>query len=537
MSTANTTHVPAHDRSSTWERDDVLRRGAARALGSEEFGLQEEVFAKLGVLAGDEIERLGAVADRNSPTLIERDRAGNAVHQIEYHPAYRRLEDIGYREFNLVSCKYDPELRGRGVAQRVGFLRSMIFSMGESGMLCPLCMTDGVARVLEKSGDEALAKEVIPQLCFGEGEPRATGAMFLTEKAGGSDVGANETVAREDGGGWVLSGEKWFSSNVDAEWILALARPEGGAPGTRGLGLFLIERAAQTSETFSIARLKDKLGTRTMPTGEVILADAPARLVGPLDAGFKQMANMLNLSRLYNAAISVGLMGRAWIDATSYAKQRKTFGKPVAEHPLAAEVLETMRDEYAGSLAMVLEAAQAMDRADSGDSEAGALLRALTPLIKLFTAKVAVAMASEAVEFLGGNGYVEDWPAAKLLRDAQVLPIWEGTTNILSLDLVRVASKGGLAPLVARARAALAASSAPSLAGAREAAKLRLNAAEAGFNELAGGASPRPARRLAMSLARAVETALLLEAAEPDPDGIEGQAARRLASLAGGPCI
>jgi hypothetical protein len=196
-----------------------------------------------------------------------------------------------------------------------------------------------------------------------------------------------------------------------------------------------------------------------------------------------------------------------------------------------------MRDEYAGSLALVLEAAQAMDRADSGDSDAAALLRALTPLIKLFTAKVAVAMASEAVEFLGGNGYVEDWPAAKLLRDAQVLPIWEGTTNILSLDLVRVAAKGGLDPLFARARTALAASSSPSLADARGAASARLDAAEAGFRELAGGAPPRPARRLAMSLARGVQTALLLEAADSDPEGIEGHAARRLASLAGAPSL
>jgi alkylation response protein AidB-like acyl-CoA dehydrogenase len=531
-----TQHVPAPDRTSFWERDEVARRGLSRALGPDEFARAEETFAAVGAAAADELDRLGSTADREPPWLNARDPAGERIDEVVYHPAYRRLEDLAYREFRLVGVKYDADARARGVAQRLGFGRTLLYGMGEAGVLCPVCMTDGVGRVIEASGDQALIDEVVPKLCFGPGEARNTGAMFLTEKAGGSDVGKNETVARETADGWRLSGEKWFCSNVDAEQILALARPEGAPPGTRGLGLFLVQRRQMEGAEFRIERLKPKLGTRSMPTGEVVLTDAPARLVGPVDQGFKQMAGMLNTSRLYNAVVSCAAIGRAWLESTSWLERRVAFGKPVAQHPLGAEVLAELEAEYAGCLALVLDAVTAMDRLDGGDAEAGALLRALTPLIKLFTAKVAVAAASEAVECLGGVGYTEDWSTPRLLRDAQVLPIWEGTTNVLVLDLLRVGAKGGLDVLFQRARRGLEASSAGALAPARDAVAARLAAAGAGFQAMAAG-DLAPGRRHTFSLARALETALLLEAAEGEPDGPEGRAALRLAQRAGGPGI
>jgi alkylation response protein AidB-like acyl-CoA dehydrogenase len=529
--------VPTSDRTSFWERDGVLRRAAARSLGREEFERQEPTLAELGARAADTLDPLAAIADRERPRLVSRDPQGNRIDQIEYHPAYRQLEDYAYRRFRLVGSKYDPELRQRGVAHRVGFLRTLIYGMGESGVLCPVCMTDGVARVLEQSGDDELARSVVPRLCFGEGEPRSTGAMFLTEKAGGSDVGLVETVARQAGDRWLLTGEKWFSSNVDSELILALARPEGAVRGTRGLGLFLVERAEQDGNSFRIERLKDKLGTRSMPTGEVVLTDASATLVGEIDHGFKQMAEMLNLSRLYNAVVSCSAIGRSWLEARSFADQRFAFGKRVVEHPLARETLDQLEAEYAGSLVLVLEAIRAIDAEDAGDESAAHLLRALTPLVKLFTAKVAVSAASEGLEFLGGCGYVEDWPAARILRDAQVLTIWEGTTNILALDLLRVAGREGLAPLFERGRAALAGSNAASLGKARDQAAARLAEAEAGLASIAAGEPPQHARALAFALARGLQSALLLEAAEVEPEGPEGCAARRLAPLTGGPCL
>jgi len=533
----NKPHLPSIDRTSFWERDPVLPRLLRRALSAEDFASAEPGFAAVGAAAADEIDRLAPLADQHGPTLEVRDARGERIDQIVYHPAYRRLEDLAYREHRLVGVKYDPELRSRGIAHTVGFARTLLYGMGEAGVLCPVCMTDGVGRVIEHSGDAALAAEVIPKLCFGPGQERNTGAMHLTEKAGGSDVGQTETVARETAEGWRLSGEKWFCSNVDAEWILSLARPEGAQGGTRGLGLFLIERAQQTSETFEIVRLKPKLGTRSMPTGEVVLRDAPARLVGDVNAGFKQMTGMLNLSRIYNAIVSCGAIGRSLFEAQSFMRGRTTFGKTVAEHPLAREILESLEAEYAGATHLAFAGVRAMDKADGGDADSAALLRALTPLVKLFTAKVAVAAASEALECLGGCGYVEDWVTARLLRDAQVLPVWEGTTNILVLDLLRVGRGGGLDPLFARARSALDASSAASLGPARDGARTRLDAAEASFRAMLGGEPPVAGRRAAFALGRGLQTALLLEAAEDEPDGVEGRAALRLATLSGGPAI
>lgn len=530
-------HLPPADRSSFWERDPLLRRALSRVLPADELAREEPILAAIGAAAADEIDRMGAIADRQRPTLRVRDERGRRIDEVEYHPAYRRLEELAYREFKLVAIKHDPEVRARGVSQRVGFARAVLYGMGESGVLCPVCMTDGVARVLEQSGDAALARELVPQLSLGRGPGGATGAMYLTEKAGGSDVGQNETVARRGPDGvWRLSGEKWFCSNVDAELILALARPEGAPEGTSGLGLFLIERARQSPESFRIERLKDKLGTRTMPTGEVLLSDAPARLVGPLDAGFKQMAGMLNLSRLWNATVSCSLIGRAWHEAEAFARGRTAFGRRLIDHPLQRQLLGELKAEYAGALALVFEAARALDRADAGDPRAAQQARALTPLIKLFTAKVAVSCASEAVEALGGCGYIEDFATPRLLRDAQVLPIWEGTTNVLVLDLVRVGKQGALAALIARGREALERAGSE-LNVPKDEARRHLDAAEEGFAALGRGEDLSTGRRLAFRLARGLEAALLLEAAADDPYGPEAEAAARLAEKQGGPGV
>ena len=201
-------------------------------------------------------------------------------------------------------------------------------------------------------------------------------------------------------------------------------------------------------------------------------------------------------------------------------------------------MLAELKAEYAGALALVLEAARALDRADAGDPRAAPQVRALTPLIKLFTAKVAVSAASEAVEALGGCGYIEDYPTARLLRDAQVLPIWEGTTNVLVLDLVRVAKQGGLATLIGRGREALErAGDGPGSSAARADARQHLDAAEAGFAALARGEDPAPGRRLAIRLARGLQAALLLEGAGDDAYCPEVEAAVRLAGKAGGPGV
>ena len=418
----------------------------------------EPQLVRMGELAPSYVAPRAVICDKQTPVLRQYDRLGErGIDTCEYPPAYYEMERVAYGS-GIVALKYERETRKEHGAslQAAGFALGYVFAQAEAGLFCPVCMTDGVARVLDLYGPEPLAREWIPRLASRAWDPLATGAMFLTEKQGGSDVGAAETraVAQADGS-WRLYGEKWFCSNVDAEAVLVLGRPEGAPEGTRGLGLFLVpgEQPAR-----KIRRLKDKLGVRSMPTGEVELDGAIGYAVGDVDRGFKQMADMLNLSRLYNALTSVAVMRRALWEATTYARARRSFGKSLISHPLFREVIADVAAEWLGALHLVFEAIRAFDSADgprlglpSPNAERDLkLVRILTPLAKLHTGKLAVWAASESLEMVGGNGYIEEFPTARLLRDAQVLPVWEGTTNILTLDVLRACAKvGAHQPLLA----------------------------------------------------------------------------------------
>jgi acyl-CoA dehydrogenase len=267
--------------------------------------------------------------------------------------------------------------------------------------------------------------------------------MFLTERQGGSDVGSNDVTATQQGGRWLLSGDKWFCSNVDAEAILVLARMPDGGPGTRGLGLFLALREAPAGNgaTSRIHRLKEKLGVRSMATGEVTLEHTEGFLIGGAGQGFKLMAEMINLSRMYNAVASVAAMRRALLEALAYGAERRAFGQRLWELPLWRATLADLQAEYLGIFLLVFEAVRALDAAAGGDPTAGKLVRLLTPLVKALSGKLGMFAVSECMEAVGGNGYIEESPLPRLLRDAQVLPIWEGTTNILTLDVLRALGK------------------------------------------------------------------------------------------------
>jgi alkylation response protein AidB-like acyl-CoA dehydrogenase len=540
--------IPPIDRANYLEREGFLKRHLARRLEKADLAWGLPQLEAMGRACGDEVQDLAWQADRFSPRHVPFDARGERIDRVEYHESYRRMEEIAYGS-GAVALKYDARNRREHplALHATGFALGFVFGMAESGLFCPLCMTDGAARVLEHAGG---FEGDVRSLAFTDARnARCTGAMFLTEKQGGSDVGASSTVAKKTSAGeWRLTGQKWFCSNVDAERALALARPEGAAGGTRGLGLFLLRREEpDRHETVFIDRLKEKLGVRSMPTGEVELKNARAQLVGAVDQGFKQMAEMLNLSRLYNAVASAAGCGRGAIDAWSYARGRRSFGKLVVDHTLARETLLELDAERAGALLLAFEGVHALDRMDAAaysgrkDEAARKLLRGLTPLVKLFTAKVAVACASEAIEVWGGNGYIEDSSLPRLLRDVQVLPIWEGTTNVLVLDLLRVArAEGAHEVLLARAAEALERSTLPSLGDARDRVAALLGRVRAGFQELlrGNGDAPPAARPLADNTARALETALLLEAAETEgPDSPESDAARRLSLKERAPAV
>ncbi|HWC32000.1 MAG TPA: acyl-CoA dehydrogenase family protein, partial [Actinomycetota bacterium] len=259
-----------------------------------------------------------------------------------------------------------------------------------------------------------------------------------------SDLSRVETEARLENGAWRLYGEKWFCSNVDAGLILTIARTDPD-PGAVGLSVFLVpaEVGAERNR-FRIERLKEKLGVASMPTGEIVYDGAEGYLVGERGQGVRVAAELFNLSRIYNAVASVAGAKRALREAVAWTREREAFGAPVARQPLAMQDLARLTVELEANLALVFETARALDAVDAGAGDhERRLLRILTPVAKLITAKFAVRATSEAMELLGGNGYIEDFDTPRLLRDAQVLPIWEGTTNVLVLDAVRSMMKQG----------------------------------------------------------------------------------------------
>ena len=247
------------------------------------------------------------------------------------------------------------------------------------------------------------------------------------------------TTAVQDGDHWRLTGEKWFCSNADAEVVMLLARPEGAGPGTRGVGLFLMPRRLEdgSQNHYRIVRLKDKLGTRSMASGEIKLEGAIAYAVGKLDRGFVQMAEMVNSSRLSNGVKSTALMRRAYHDAMTVAKGRVVFGQRIIDLPLARRQLMKIMLATEQALSMSFLTADALDRAESGSQDAAALLRILTPTLKFRATRDARKVCGDALEMRGGIGYIEEFATARLLRDAHLGSIWEGTGNIVAIDALK----------------------------------------------------------------------------------------------------
>ncbi|MBI3183483.1 MAG: acyl-CoA dehydrogenase family protein [Myxococcales bacterium] len=432
--------------SANWFESEVgLQRILERQLGGA-YERARPRLLEMGRRAATEVALWADLADHQGPRLRTHDRDGKRIDEIEYHPAYRWMQEVAYG-LGIVAASYDPELapergnRPKALTFGLGYL----FGQAECGLYCPVCMTDGAARLIRKYGSEELKRRYLPRLASRDLSKLYTGAMFLTEREGGSDVGQVSTVAKGSGAAAKLFGDKWFCSNVDADVIMILARPEGAGPGTRGLGLYLLPRTMDdgTRNHYRIERIKDKLGVRSMPTGEVTLDGAEAHLLGGPGQGFKQMTDMLNLSRLYNAVGSVAGMRRALREAISWAESRIAFGRRVFDHPLMAEVLLDLAAEQRAALYWTFRGVELIDKVEAGEAtplEAKAS-RLITPLLKYYLGRKGLWAASEGVEALGGNGYVEDWPMARLLRDAQVLTIWEGTTNVLTLDAFRAIRK------------------------------------------------------------------------------------------------
>lgn len=402
----------------------------------------------MGALVGGELEELALTADRNPPTLQIRNRIGAAVEKIDKHPAYRRMEEIAFGEFGLAAMSHRAGVFGRPgkLPPLAKYALVYLFVQAEFGLCCPLSMTDSLTRTLVKFGDPDLVADYFDELTSQNMDVAFQGAMFMTEQPAGSDVGAIETVARQDADGtWRLFGDKWFCSNPDADLAMVLARPEGAGAGTGALSLFLLPRCLPdgTRNAYRILRLKDKLGTRSMASGEIALEGAEAYLVGDPGQGFKQMTDMINMSRLANGVRSAGMMRRAVAEALFIARNRSAFGRRLTDLPLMRRQLHKMLVTAEQGRSMVFHTARVLQRADAGDADAARVLRILTPLIKFRTCRDARKVAGDAMEVRGGCGYIEEFSDARILRDSHLGSIWEGTSNIVALDVARATRREG----------------------------------------------------------------------------------------------
>jgi acyl-CoA dehydrogenase len=420
--------------------DEGLRQVLALYLPAEVHSRLEPHFRRLGSLAGGRLDELARIADKHGPVLHARDRFGRDEDWIEYHPAYRELEQIAFGDFQFHAMSHRAGVLGLDAPLHpvAKYACQYLFVQGEFGIMCPISVTDTSIHLIRKYASAELKDHLLPRMLSADLATLWKGTQFITEKAGGSDVGALETVARQEAGVWRLHGEKWFCSHADADVALLLARPEGAPAGTRGLALFALPRRLRDGarNSYRIVRLKDKLGTRSMASGEIRLEGAVAYPVGRLDQGLKQMMDQVNLSRLSHGVRAAAMMRRCLNEALAVARHRMAFGVPVIEHALARRQLMKLMVPAEQALSMTMFAAATMAEADSGAAGAADALRLLTPLVKFRACRDNVPVATGAMEMRGGNGYIEEWVNPRLVRDAQIGLLWEGTSNINALDVI-----------------------------------------------------------------------------------------------------
>ena len=423
-------------------------------------------LAELGRRVAGDLDEAAHLADRHPPILHHRDRFGRDLQWIEYHPAYRRLEEAAFGTFAMHAMSHRGGVLGwpepfPAVAKHAF---TYLFNQAEFGLGCPINVTDSGAHVIRLFADDEVKERFLPHMLTEDVDLLWQGAQFMTEREGGSDVGQTQTIARRVDGEWRIWGDKWFCSNADAGMALLLARPEGAPVGSRGLGLFAMPRTLDdgTRNAYRIVRLKDKMGTRSMASGEISLEGAVAYPVGPLKNGLKQMLEMVNWSRLSNGIKSSALMRRAVHDATAVINGRKVFGALIREKPLAKRQMLKLQLPAEQSLSLWMFAADALDRAEGHggrppSQEAKAILRIATPVLKFRATRDGRRVTGDAMEMRGGIGYVEEWANPRLVRDAHLGSIWEGAGNVVAIDVVQRAIRRHAChePFIAAVRAKL----------------------------------------------------------------------------------
>ena len=435
--------------------DPNLRFQADRYVQESQREWAEEQLVRWGALCGGPIAQRAEILDKNPPQLVRYDAWGNEVNQVRHHPA-------------AIDSKRDVWEQGPGAlarreAREVPALLANAFSyllfQSDTGIGCATGMTGGVEALVDRFGSPSVRERFLPKLRAPDFEDAWDGAMFMTEVSGGSDLSQSATTARHVRDDvWALNGSKWFCSNVDAKAIVTLARPEGAAPGVKGLGLFFVPayREDGSPNGIHIKRVKDKLGTRSVPTAEIDFVDAEAYILSDPRAaetrdsgaaGINRMMGMVQGSRFGVAMMGLGIMRRSFVESAIYAAHRPAFGRAIQDHPMVRDTLVNMAVELEAAAALCFTSGQFV----GGSSAERRLYRIMVPLAKFRATRGGVELASQAVEMLGGNGYIENWPAARQLRDAQCHTIWEGTENVICLDVRRaILREAAHEPLLAK---------------------------------------------------------------------------------------
>jgi alkylation response protein AidB-like acyl-CoA dehydrogenase len=518
--------------------DRVLRSYLARTLPEDVLAEIEPALIEIGELAGGELYRMQLEDRGNEPVLVQWDAWGNRIDRIEVSPLWREAERIA-AEQGLVAIPHEGR---HGAFSRVHqFALVYLFAPSSDLYVCPLAMSDGAACALREAGNRKLIDRALPHLTSRDPKEFWTSGQWMTEAIGGSDVGLSETVAREEDGQWRLYGRKWFTSAITSQMALTLARPAGNPPGGKGLALFYVETrdARGRPNRILVDRLKDKFGTRKVPTAELTLDGTPAQLVYGTTDGVKNITPVLSITRTWNSVSAIALMRRGMALARDFARKRVAFGAPLAQKPLHLDTLAALQAEFEGALHLTFFVVELLGRSEAGraSAEQAELLRLLTPVAKLITGKQVVAVLSEIAEAFGGAGYVEDTGLPVLLRDAQVLPIWEGTTNVLALDVLRALhSMNGLETLRRELGFVLQGLREPELVKISARVEKTVEQAESWFKEAASETArlEAGARRFALTLGRALELALLARHAQwsldHEKDRRAHAAARRFAA-------
>lgn len=501
-----------------YDEDVLLRSYLAHRLPEELGRALEGELRELGELGGGELYAFQLRDRLNEPELVQWEAWGQRVDRIELSPLWREAEALSARR-GLVAAAYEQAHGEHSRAYQ--FAMNYLVQPSLDVYSCPLAMTDGAARTLLALGHRELVDRALPRLTSRDPATFWTSGQWMTERTGGSDVGLTQTVARPGPEGWRLYGTKWFTSATTSQMALTLARPEGNGPGGKGLALFYLETRGEDGRMNGIAinRLKDKLGTRKVPTAELTLEGALAIPVAGLSDGIRNMAWMLNVTRTWNAMASAWSMRRALALAEDYARRRVQFGAPLSQKPLHVDTLAGLEAEFHGGFLLAFRAVELLGRMEAkvASEEELLLQRLVTPLAKLTTGRQVVHVTSEVAEAFGGAGYVEDTGVPRMLADAQVLSIWEGTTNVLSLDALRALGREGTLEayyreVERRLEGVKEARLRPCVEAVHEALEHARAWAASAMGEVA--AMEAGARRFAMTLGRTYELALLAEHAQ-----------------------